>query len=70
MIKTIIFDLGGVYFTNGTKIFTDVLNKKYGISEEKLKEVLQGKLGSEYRTGKISMGELACWAILQKNLRL
>ncbi|MBL7055853.1 hypothetical protein ISS07_02990 [Candidatus Woesearchaeota archaeon] len=56
MIKTIIFDLGGVYFTNGTKIAIDKISKKYKIKKEELEEVLKpgSEFGKLYRKGKIS----------------
>lgn len=53
MIKAIIFDLGGVVFTNGAKKFIETLANRYGIAQEKIKEVLDGEIGSKYRTGKM-----------------
>ena len=31
MIKSIIFDLGGVYFTDGKKIVVEKISKKYNL---------------------------------------
>ena len=57
MIKTVIFDLGGVYFTDGTKRAIDVISSNYHVSEEKVKEVLKGELGTKYRIGAVTAGE-------------
>ncbi len=57
MIKAIIFDLGGVLFTNGTKKFVDYLSKTYGYELEELKQLLDEGVGTEYREGKISRDE-------------
>ena len=54
MIKTVIFDLGGVYFTDGTKRAVDVISERYGVSKDKVKEVFSNNLGLEYRRGKIT----------------
>jgi putative hydrolase of the HAD superfamily len=54
MIKTIIFDLGGVYFTDGTKNAIIRISNNYHLPEEKVKEVLKGELGAQYRTGAIT----------------
>ncbi|MEK7079554.1 MAG: HAD family phosphatase [Patescibacteria group bacterium] len=54
MITTILFDLGGVLFTNGTKIFVHQLSTAYNIPEEKVKDVLDGDIGSQYREAKIT----------------
>ncbi len=54
MIKVIIFDLGGVLFTNGTKRFVDLLSTRYRIDKEKIREIMDGEIGSLYREAKIS----------------
>jgi len=54
MIKTIIFDLGGVYFTNGSKNAIEEISKKYNIKKEKVADVLSGELGTEYRLGNLT----------------
>ena len=54
MIKLILFDLGGVVFTSGTKLFIKTLSKRYLLPIEKLEEILDGPIGTEYREGKIS----------------
>lgn len=54
MIKTIIFDLGGVLFTNGSKKFIRVLSKRYKFSHLRVDDVINGEIGTQYRKGKIS----------------
>ena len=41
-------------FTNGTKIFVHQLSTAYDIAEEKVKDVLDGDIGSQYREAKIT----------------
>jgi putative hydrolase of the HAD superfamily len=57
MKKTIIFDLGGVYFTDGTKNAVKTINENYGIDEQKVWDVFHGKIGYDYREGVISHDE-------------
>ena len=59
MIKGIIFDLGGVYFNNGLRLFMQELNQKYRIPNHLLRETLAGEspLGRSYRMGEISGSE-------------
>ncbi len=57
MVKAIIFDLGGVLFTNGTAAFVKKIMTRYGQDETTVRDVLDGKLGSLYREAKISRDE-------------
>ena len=68
MITTILFDLGGVLFTNGTKIFVHQLSTAYNIPEEKVKDVLDGDIGSQYREAKITRDEF--WKQVKENLNI
>lgn len=68
MITTILFDLGGVLFTNGTKIFIHQLSTAYGIPEEKVKDVLDGDIGSQYREAKITRDEF--WRQVRESLHI
>lgn len=68
MITTILFDLGGVLFTNGTKIFIHQLSTTYGIPEEKVKDVLDGDIGSQYREAKITRDDF--WAQVKESLHI
>ena len=59
MIKTIIFDLAGVYFTKGAELAIEKVSSKYGIPKEKVWAVLHNdsELGTLIRLGKISSDE-------------
>jgi len=57
MPKTIIFDLGGVYFTDGTKKAIDVISSKYGVQPDMVRDALKGKLGTQYRIGALTEEE-------------
>lgn len=59
MIRTIIFDLGGVYFTDGSKLAVGIISEKYNIPEEKVSAVINSPtgIGIDYRTGKITAHE-------------
>ena len=54
MNKTIIFDLGGVYFSNGTRIAVDAIADRYSIGRDAVEGILNGEPGREYRIGNIS----------------
>jgi epoxide hydrolase-like predicted phosphatase len=69
MIQAIIFDLGGVLFTNGTKNFSEHLAEKYQVDVEKAKAILdKSKIGNAYRMGKITRE--AFWDTVKKELEL
>jgi 2-haloacid dehalogenase len=63
MIKTLIFDLGGVYFTDGTKSTLGKFRQLFGIPDTKTNEVLNGPLGMRYRMGLLP--EEAFWSEVQ-----
>ena len=56
MVSTIIFDLGGVYFTDGTRNTPTKFQSLFDIAEAKTKKVLSGELGMRYRMGLLSEG--------------
>lgn len=69
MIKVILFDLGGVLFTNGTKAFVEYTSKKYKIDKEKIKNIVdKGEIPDAYREGRISRDEF--WAKVKQELNL
>ncbi|OGH12969.1 MAG: hypothetical protein A2776_02970 [Candidatus Levybacteria bacterium RIFCSPHIGHO2_01_FULL_40_10] len=68
MITTIIFDLGGVLFTNGTERFIKIMSEKFNLEEKKVQEVMEGDLGSKYREAKISREEF--WQKLLEQLQI
>ena len=57
VIKTIIFDLGGVVLSRGFWIFREYLVKKYGVTIEQTLEVFIKKYYNLYFSGKISENE-------------
>jgi HAD superfamily hydrolase (TIGR01509 family) len=57
MAKTIIFDLGGVYFSDGTKNAIKIISEKYNISLKDVQNALKGDSGTKYRTGHITANE-------------
>ena len=57
MIKTVICDLGGVYFTDGSALAIERISAAYGIPPDRVGDVLMGDLGSSYRLGEITATE-------------
>jgi len=45
-IETVIFDLGGVYFTDGTTRAIEQISATCGVPEESVGHVLMGNLGT------------------------
>lgn len=68
MIKAIIFDLGGVLFVNSTSKFIEYLAEKSHLERDKVKDLIDGELGSSYREAKITRDEF--WKRLLKELNL
>ena len=68
MITTFLFDLGGVLFTNGTKKFIHTISQTYTLSEDMVKGVIDGEIGSLYRESKINRDEF--WERVIKTLHL
>ena len=68
MYKLILFDLGGVVFTNGTKKFINDISARYGIASETALNVLDGEIGTKYREGQIGRDEF--WKLVLENLSL
>ena len=68
MIKAIIFDLGGVLFTNGTKKFIQDMSSKYDIDPEIVKNIMDGDIGSQYREAKITRDQF--WEIVLEKLNI
>lgn len=56
-IKTVIFDLGGVYFTDGAKQFSKKMEDVHGVPVSAVIDVIGGELGDQYRTGRITPDE-------------
>lgn len=69
MLKGIIFDLGGVVFTNGTKKFIDYLVDTYHLERVLVADVIaDGELATAYREAKISRDEF--WKEATRKLSL
>ena len=70
MIKSIIFDLGGVYFTDGTKIAIQKISRMYNLKPSAVKIVFTAgsKYGNAYRKGKISGKEF--WKRFKENFQI
>lgn len=66
MIKVLLFDLGGVVFENGTKLFITEFSEKYNLGREFVESIINGKLGDDYREGKITRDEF--WDKVVKQL--
>jgi FMN phosphatase YigB (HAD superfamily) len=59
-IQTLIFDLGGVYFADGTKRAINVLSARFNLDPKQVSEQLIGKPGSDWRMGQLTGEEF--WA--------
>lgn len=53
-LKSIIFDLGGVVFENGTQMTIQFLNKEFDVDNKVLSDIFYGNLSWELRKGKIT----------------
>ena len=56
-IKTIIFDLGGVYFTDGTKGAIKTISERWNLDPNVVADVFKGKIGTAYRENQITHEE-------------
>ena len=75
MIRTVILDFGGVYFTDGTSKAIKEITATYGVPEPRVTEVLHGDLGTAYRIGGMTAdqfwsGAKEYWGIEAENSRL
>ena len=68
MIKTIVFDLGGVFFTSGTQIALKKTYKFVDVSKKKVNEVFRGSKRKLHGKGKITREEF--WKEAQKKLKI
>lgn len=57
MIKTAIFDLGGVYFSDGTKRAIRVISNMYNLAVSDVENVIKGDAGTDYRRGQLTTEE-------------
>lgn len=69
MYRLIIFDLGGVLFTNGTRRFIEALCSRYPLGYDEVKQILDEGIGSQYRKGKLSRDRFWQQVITHLNLK-
>ena len=67
-IKTIIFDLGGVCFSDNVQYFAMKMNDKYDILPQQVYNIFGGKLGTQYLKGEITLD--AFWNEVKSQLHL
>ena len=70
MIKAIVFDLGGVYFTDGTSKAVKKVSQKYDLNSQEVSSFFgtKNKIGRLYRQGMIS--SLQFWQAFQKYFKI
>ncbi len=70
MIKSIIFDLGGVYFTDGTSKAVKKFSQKYKLNSQDVSDFFgtKNKIGRLYRQGKLTSKQF--WQALQKQFKI
>lgn len=70
MIKTIIFDLGGVYFTDGTSKAVKKVSQKYNLSSQEVSDFFgtKNKIGRLYRQGRLTSQQF--WETFQKHFKI
>jgi HAD superfamily hydrolase (TIGR01509 family) len=69
MKSTVIFDLGGVYFSDGTRLAIDKIAAGYGVNRQTVAEFLNGEAGAGYRVGRITVDQFWQQAIALWNIR-
>lgn len=71
MIKTICFDLDGVYFLNGKSNFVKAL-VELGVSEDEAKRVFlkSDEMNNQYKIGKMTDEQFWSWALNEWNLQM
>lgn len=57
MRRTVILDLGGVYFSDGTRQAIDTIAAGYGVERQAIAGFLNGEAGASYRTGRITVDQ-------------
>ena len=70
MIRTVIFDLGGVYFTDGSAIAIEQISATYRLAEAKVRDIVMGDLGSRYRHGAVTSSQFWEGAVEAWNLQV
>ena len=60
-VKTVVFDLGGVLFTEGKSVAIEALHRKYGYGPEIIREVLTCRPSRDMRKGLLSEDNFWSW---------
>ena len=68
MSKTVIFDIGGVYFCDGTQIAIGSIASRYKLKPGMVANILNGDAGEKYRTGMITAEEF--WNQARQHLNI
>ena len=55
--RTVIFDLGGVFFSDGTLKTIRIIANQYNLPRELVENVIKGNLGNQYRIGTLTTEE-------------
>ena len=63
-LPTMIFDLGGVYFTDGTARAIATISNRYSVAVDAVTDIFHGDVGTAYRENKISENDF--WQIARK----
>lgn len=66
--KTIIFDLGGVCFSDSVQYFAMKIHDKYDIPPHKIYNIFMGELGTKYIKGEISLNDF--WNVAKQQLKI
>jgi HAD superfamily hydrolase (TIGR01509 family) len=69
MNRTVIFDIGGVYFSDGTRIAIDAIAAEYEINRDVVAGFINGEPGRQYRIGAISAEQFWRQAIRQWDIQ-
>ena len=69
MIKAILFDLGGVLFTNGAKKFNHAIAARYNLDDDFVKSISDGEIGTKYRESKITRDEFWKYFLEKLNIK-
>lgn len=61
-IRSVVFDLGGVLFSEGKRVALEVLSRDYGYDPAVVREILTSTPSREMRKGLLSEGDFWAWA--------
>jgi HAD superfamily hydrolase (TIGR01509 family) len=67
-LPTVIFDLGGVFFTDGSDRAITVISERYLIDRQDVAEIFYGEVGLLYRENKITIEEF--WQVAKKKWKI